>query len=155
LDVELENGVTSVREVIRHPGATGILAQLPDGRFVLVEQYRKPAEKRLLEIVAGTLEPGEAPEACARREVREETGYDVASLKLLGRIFLAPGYSDECLHLFWARLAAVPGAAGPDEDERVEVRVLSEAELEAAMDAGGIEDAKTLAAWCLWRRRKT
>ena len=74
IDVEVEPGVESVREVVRHPGAVVLLPQLPDGRFVLVRQFRKAIEEEILEAVAGTLDPGEDPLNCAGRELAEETG---------------------------------------------------------------------------------
>jgi ADP-ribose pyrophosphatase len=153
LQVELDGGRESVREVVRHPGAAVVLGKLPDGRFVLVRQFRKPLETELLEAVAGTLHPGESPEACARREVAEETGHAAETLYDLGVIFSAPGYTDERLHVFGARLNEASDGPDPDEDEDVEVVYLAEAEVEARIADGRIGDAKTLAAWLLYRCR--
>jgi ADP-ribose pyrophosphatase len=152
LDVELECGKRAVREIVKHPGATAILAQLPDERFVLVKQYRKAVESELLEVVAGILDPGEDPETCARRELKEETGYDAASLQSLGVIYPAPGYSEEVLHMFFAELAPERGPMRPDDDERLEVVWMSAETLESMIAAGEIRDGKTLAAWALYRR---
>ena len=151
LDVELDSGRQSVREIVRHGGAAVVLAQRPDGRFVLVRQYRKPVERVLTEAVAGTLEEGEDPRDCARRELEEETGYTAASLTDLGQVYPAPGYTDEVLFLYYARLNPEPGAGAPEEDEVIEVVVLTETELEAMIRRGEIRDAKTLAAWLLYR----
>jgi len=152
LDVELENGRTAHREIVRHAAAVAVLARRPDGRFVLVRQFRKAAERVLLEVVAGGLEPGETPEACARRELREETGYGTVRIAPLGSIFLSPGYCDEVLHLFFAEVEATPAAPEPDDDERLEPVLLEEAELQAAAAPGGsIEDSKTLAVWARYR----
>ncbi len=152
LTVELENGRTAHREIVHHGGATAILVRRADGLFVLVRQFRKAVEQILLEAVAGGLEPGEAPEDCARREVREETGYLVTRIQSLGRIFLSPGYCDEALHLFYAETGNLPSDPDPDEDEKVEAVLLSADELAAAMAPGGeIEDAKTLALWSRFR----
>jgi ADP-ribose pyrophosphatase len=150
--VEMENGRQAHREIVRHAAAVAVLARRPDGRFVLVRQFRKAAERVLLEVVAGGIEPGEAPEACARRELREETGYGVIRIASLGSIFLSPGYCDEVLHLFFAEVEAVPLALSPDEDERLEPVLLDAAELRAALaPGGGIEDSKTLALWARYR----
>ncbi len=153
LDVELECGRRAVREIIKHPGATVVLAQLPDERFVLVRQYRKAVELELLEAVAGTLDPGEDPDTCAHRELEEETGYRAASMEKLGVMYPAPGYSEEVLHVYFAKLSPERGAMRPDDDERLEVELLTADALEAMMDAGDMRDAKTLAAWALYRRR--
>ncbi|MEI6807263.1 MAG: NUDIX hydrolase [bacterium] len=152
LDVELENGVRTVREVVRHSGAVGVLAQLPDSSFVLVRQFRKPLECELIEIVAGGMEPGELPEDCAVRETREETGYETASVEKLGVVALAPGYSSEQLHLFYAKLAQA-GDVCPDPDEYVQVVRLMEAEIDGMIGRNEIKDAKTVAAWYLWKAR--
>ena len=155
LDIETEAGVRSVREIVRHPGAVAILGETPDGRFVLVRQFRKAIEQTLLEAVAGTLEPGEEPDRAAARELREETGYEAAELRKLGVICLAPGYSDERLHVYYARLAPGPAAQSPDEDEVMERVYLTREEMEASIRAGEIGDAKTLAAWMLLRALAT
>ncbi len=155
LTVDMGDGTTARREVVRHPGATAILAELPDGRFVLVEQYRCAVGRRMMEVVAGCLEPGEEPAACARREVEEETGYRASELIALGRIFASPGYACECLHLFYARLAAEPGRQALDEDERVRPLFLTAPQVEALIAEGAIQDAKTLSCWLLDRMRRT
>ncbi len=154
LDVELDGGRRTVREIIKHPGAVVILAQLPDKRFVLVRQYRKAVETALLEVVAGTLEPGEDPEACARRELEEETGYHAAAIQKLGVIYPSPGYSDEAMHVYFAALAPEQGALRTDDDERLEVELLTADELDAMAAQGEMRDAKTLATWALYGRRK-
>lgn len=151
MEVELEDGVRSVREVVRHPGAAVILAQLPDGQFVFVRQYRKAVDQVLLEAVAGTLDPDEAPEVCARRELTEETGYTAETLKPLGTLYPAPGYSEEVLHVFLATLAPQRGAMAPDDDERITIQTFTREALEHMVANGALRDAKTLAAWMLYR----
>ena len=153
LEVELDNGRRARREIVRHPGAVAIWARAPDGRFVFVRQFRKAIEQELLEIVAGTLEIGETPEVCARREIREETGYAVKTLAPLGCIFTAPGFCTEHIFLFYAELAK-PGPADPDPDERLDVVLLDEAAWKAMMSRGAVQDAKTWAAWALVQARK-
>ncbi len=151
VDVELDSGKRSVREVVCHPGAAVILARHPDGRFVFVRQYRKAAEQVLLEVVAGTLSPGEDPDACAARELREETGYAAAEMRKLGVAYPCPGYSEELLHFYYARLEPQAGACAPDEDEHLETVLLTAAEIERLIAAGALRDAKSLAAWTLYR----
>jgi ADP-ribose pyrophosphatase len=152
VDVELPGGRRSTREVVRHPGAVAAVVQRPDGRFVFVRQYRKAVEAETLELVAGTLHAGEDPRACAVREIAEETGYAVETLRDLGWIYLAPGYSDEKLHLFYARVAAAPGGTAPDDDEDVAAEVLTASDVEDRLRRGALHDAKTMAGWLAWRR---
>ncbi|HOO89165.1 MAG TPA: NUDIX hydrolase, partial [Synergistales bacterium] len=147
VSVALEKGKKSVREVVRHPGAAAALCRTVDGRFVFVKQFRKAVEKQVLEIVAGTLEPGENPSACARREVREETGYRVSALKKLGVVYPSPGYSDERLHVYLADLRKTRGETDHDHDERIKTVHISRAGVEKKIASGSISDAKTLAAW--------
>ena len=153
LDVALPGGGQSIREVVRHPGAVVVLGRLADGSFVLVRQFRKAVEQTLLEAVAGTMDPGESPDACARRELQEETGYTCGPLQTLGEIFPAPGYTEENLHLYFADLQDAPGATSPDEDEHVEVVRLTGDAIAAMIDDGQIRDAKTLAIWLLYERK--
>lgn len=154
LEVELDGGRRARREVVSHPGAVAVWSRLPDGRCVFVRQFRKAIEGELLEVVAGTLEPGEAPDACAAREVREETGYDVKSLAPLGFIYSAPGFCVERLHVFFAELAETGRPAAPDPDEALEVVRLTRDEWRALVARGEVRDAKTLAAWALLQARK-
>ena len=123
--MELEPGRRASREIVRHPGAIGALARIPDGRFVLVRQFRKPIERDVLEIIAGRKNPGESPEDCATREIREETGHEVVSLHSLGPIYPSPGYVDELIHLFYAELSEATAAQDGDPDERIMVEYLS------------------------------
>lgn len=151
LDVELEDGRRATREIARHAAAVGVLARLPDGRFVWVRQYRKAVEEPVIEICAGLVEPGETPEAAARRELMEETGHRARRLEPLARLFTSPGFTDERVDLFRADCDPVPAAARPDADERVERLVLSREEIETGIRDGRIRDAKSVAAWFLGR----
>jgi ADP-ribose pyrophosphatase len=153
IHISLADGTRSVRDVIRHSGAVGVLAEQPDGRFVFVRQYRKAQERVLLEIVAGTLKRGEDPRLCAGRELEEETGWRAGELISLGPVLPSPGYVDERIELFYARLAGEAGAQALDPDERVEPVALTRAEVEAAIDAGTLCDAKSIAAWHLYLRK--
>jgi ADP-ribose pyrophosphatase len=152
-EVEVDDGKRTQREIIRHSGAIAAIATLPDGKMVLVRQYRKPVECEVLEIVAGCLDKGEAPEDCAEREIKEETGYDITSLSKLCTLWPSPGYTDETLHLFHAELAPSPGRPRPDDDERLEVVVMESDELGAMIERHEIMDGKTLLAWTMWKQK--
>ncbi len=142
-EVELPNGHRTYRDTVRHPGAVAIVPVLPDGRVVMVRQYRYAAGKELLEIPAGTLEPGEPPLECARRELIEETGYEAGEMEALLCCYMAPGYSSEVVHLYLAGgLREVGGESEPDEELAVEKLDLGAAR--ELIKANVIEDAKTI-----------
>jgi len=152
LDVELENGSSSQREIVRHNGAIGAVCRMSDGRFLFVRQFRKAIEDYCFEIVAGTLEAGEDVRDCALREIREETGYGVRDLLRLGRIAPSPGYSDEYIHIFYAELEPNAGGQSLDDGEHVYLLPIERAEFERMVAEGEVVDAKTLAAWLLFER---
>ncbi len=155
VEIELPGGRRSVREIVRHRGAAVVLGERPDGRWVLIYQYRRAVEETLLEVVAGCLEEGESAEVCARREMEEESGYGVLSIEKFGELLPCPGYSEERLHLFHARLTQAPGGQSPDFDENLVVTVMTADEIDAAIDSGRMTDAKSIAAWLLWRRKRS
>ncbi len=150
LEVALTDGRRARREVIRHPGAVAVLARAPDGRYVFVRQFRKAVERELLEIVAGTLEPSEEPEACARREIREETGFEAGRIVKMGEAFAVPGYSSERIVFFYAELQP-GGAADPDPDEQLDLVLLDEREVQALIANAQLYDMKTWAAWAMFQ----
>ncbi len=154
LTVELPDGKIATREIVQHRGAVGLWVINDMGNYIFVKQYRKAIEKSLLEIVAGTLEIGESPAKCAERELLEETGYKAEHLLLLGRIFSAPGFCSEVLHLFFAKIENTSLLNQKlDADERIELCVLAPADFEAMIKRGEIEDAKTLSAFTLAKVR--
>jgi len=118
--VLLPDGRTTTREVVEYSGAVAVVALTGEMEVVMVRQYRHPAGRELVEIPAGKIEEGENPEACARRELEEETGYTAASWQCLGRFYSTPGFSSELMHLYLARGLLSHGQT-PDEDEFVEV----------------------------------
>ena len=130
-------------ETIVHPGAVAILAVTADGRVILERQYRHSVNRFLYEVPAGTLEPGEEPADCASRELLEETGYRAISLKKLGAIFTAPGYSSEVLHLFTARAVRV-GGQRLEDDEAISVSLHDPKETLKLVMASGFSDAKSM-----------
>jgi ADP-ribose pyrophosphatase len=151
-EVELPNGQHSKREIVRHPGAVAVVAFDPEGKVLLVRQYRTAAGKVLLEIPAGTLNPDEPPLDCAVRELQEETGYKPGKVESLGGIYTAPGYTTEFIHLFLAtdlsesRLQA-------DDDEFIEVVRLPLSEALGLIEQGEIVDAKTTSGLLLASRK--
>ncbi len=145
VDVSLPNGRTSSREVIRHPGATAIIALDGKGRILLVRQYRVALERVTREIPAGKLDLGEDCEACARRELSEETGYTAGTMRYLIPISSAVGYSDEIVHLFMAT-DLIPGEAHPDDGEFINVEWVDLGEFIDEVLDGKVEDSKTIIA---------
>jgi ADP-ribose pyrophosphatase len=142
--VTLPNGAVKDREIVRHPGAAAMVPLLDDGRVVLIKQYRHAVGEFVWEIPAGTLEPDEAPVACARRELVEETGYEAAKFEKLTEILPAPGYTDEHIHIFLATgLTAVDQRLEDDEVLELQPTVLDSAL--AMVTQGEIRDAKTIA----------
>lgn len=143
-EVELPNGRTSKRELVKHPGAVAILPLTDDKKIVMVEQFRKPLEKTIVEIPAGKLEKGEEPADTARRELEEETGYACEQLEWLISFYTSPGFADEIVHLYVAKgLFKKEGAAGLDEDEFVNVVELTLDEAIQYVKEQKIYDAKT------------
>jgi ADP-ribose pyrophosphatase len=142
--VALPTGAQVGREIVLHPGAVVMVPVDQAGRVILVRQYRRAADRELLELPAGTLQPGEAPEAAVARELAEEVGRKAGRIERLGAFYAAPGYSSELLHCFLCRELDEVTAA-PDEDEAIEIVPVSIPELFARVWRGEIEDAKTLA----------
>ena len=144
-DVTLPSGVRTTLDVIKHPGASCILPVFDDGSIVLIRQFRHCADGWLWEAPAGTLNPGETPEACAWREVVEEAGLQPGRLEHVGFVFTAPGFTDEKIHLWLARDCR-PAPSNHDEDEVItEVKHFSAAEVDGLLRDGGLCDAKTMA----------
>lgn len=137
------HGRQVVREVIRHPGAVVLVPLLEDGRVVLIENHRSTVGETLLELPAGTMEPGEPPEQTAARELKEETGYQAAKIEKIHEFYSCPGICDELMHLYLARELT----AGPPEreaTEQIENRIVTRQEITALIADGAIRDAKTL-----------
>jgi ADP-ribose pyrophosphatase len=141
--VELPNGGTAKREVVRHPGAVAMVPLLTTGEVLLVRQYRVAAAQVLLEIPAGTLNPGEDPHTAATRELQEETGYRPGNLVRLGGEFTAPGYTTEFIHLYLATELS-ESTLDKDEDEFIEVVRMPLTEAIERIRHGEIQDGKTI-----------
>jgi ADP-ribose pyrophosphatase len=152
-EVRLAGGAVHRREIVEHRGAVCIVALDEQERVLLVRQHRAPAGRDLLELPAGTLEPGEQPEPCARRELAEETGYRPGQLERLFGFYSAPGFCTEYLHLFLATdLQAEQRPA--DEDELIAVERVPIRDAVAAAARGEYEDAKTLVGLLAYAARR-
>ena len=151
-EVVLDNGRRATREVLEHPGAVAMLAW--DGeRLALVRQWRHAAGRALLEVPAGTLDPGEEPATTAARELAEETELEADAWEQGPAFFTAPGFCTEYLTVFLATgLHPASDVQHPD-DEDLEVVRMTLAEALAGIDGGQIEDAKSIAA-ILWLARR-
>ncbi len=146
-EVRYPDGHTAVREVVEHPGGAVVVPVLADRSVLLIRQYRHPADGYVFELPAGKLEKGEPPEACARRELEEETGYTAPALIHLTSMFTTPGFCDEVLHIYLAE-QCVPAAGGQDLDPGESLLTVHPAtmnEVLGMIDRQEIRDGKTLA----------
>lgn len=148
----LPNKVEGEMECIRHPGGALIVPFNSDGQLMLLRQYRFSVQRRILEFPAGTVELGEDPSRTAEREVQEETGFQASNLKKIGEILLAPGYSDEIIYIFLATgLEKMEVPLAQDDDEDIEVLLMSPEQVADAIASGELTDAKSIAAYAMVR----
>ena len=151
--VRLPDGSLATREHIVHPGAVLIVPVLPDGRLVVERQFRYPLDRVFIEFPAGKLDPGESALATARRELREEAGYEATRFTPLGTIHTLISYTNERIDLFVAEGLTHVGAA-LDDGEFLDIVTMTLDEMLDALDRGEITDAKTVAALLLHARRR-
>ena len=151
-NITLPNGVTLEMEIIRHPGAAAIVPVTKDGLVLLLQQYRHAVGGFIWEIPAGTLEPGEDAQRCARRELIEETGYCAGSFDKLTELTPLPAYSDERIHIYLAT-DLVPSTQRLNDDEIISVHPFGFNEALDMIARGEIQDAKTIAGLHLAARR--
>ena len=138
-------GGTSYREIIEHKGGAVIAALTEDNKLVMVRQYRKPADKVMLEVPAGKIDPGEKPLDAAVRELKEETGYTAAKVEFLTQFYPSVGYSEEVLYLYLCT-GLTPGETNFDENEAIDIEEVELDRLFKMAMSGEIDDAKTLIA---------
>ena len=148
--VLLPNGGTTDLEMVRHPGAAAIVPFVSEEEILMVRQFRYAAQGFILEVPAGTLHDGEAPEICARREVEEEVGHRAGRLIKIGSIFTTPGFTDEVIHLFVACDLA-PVSQKLDADEVLTVERLPFRRALELVRTGEIVDSKSICALMLAR----
>jgi len=146
--VTLPNGYRMELEVVRHPGAAAIVPLHEDGTITLIHQFRHAGGGMMVEVPAGKLDDGEAPELCAHRELREEVGLEAGSLQRIGVIHTTPGFTDERIFLFLATQLKDVGAA-PEESEYLKPWRMPLAEALQMVVEGDITDAKTICALML------
>lgn len=148
--VRVPSGHVTQLDIVEHVGAVTVVPVDDEGQIWFVRQYRHAAGKELLELPAGTLEPGEEPEYCAGREIREEIGMRAGRLRKLGEFFLAPGYSTEFMHMYLAT-GLVPDPLPGDHDEFLSIERVPLAQVDNLVRSGAIQDGKTLAGIYLLR----
>jgi len=146
-EVRFPDGTTGSLEMVRHPGASAVVPMLSDAagedpQLLLIRQYRYAAEGFLYEIPAGRLERGEAPEHCARRELREETGCAAERCDHLFTMYTTPGFTDEKIHVYLAT-GITRGTSAREGDEFIETETVPMTRALAMIERGEIADAKT------------
>ena len=150
--VSLPNGETTTREIAVHPEVIAVLPITDDGRLVLVRQFRKAAERVLLELPAGGVDPGESSEEAVRREMEEETGYRVGSLKLLSSFYTSPGYTTELMHLYEA--TDLEAGEPTEETDQIEVVLMTLDEALQRIGSDEVADAKTILGLLMYARER-
>lgn len=150
-EVHLPNGRVRPFEMVKHPGAVVIVPFLSNDTVILLRQFRPVIRKFLYEFPAGTLETGERPLACARRELQEETGYAAKRITKLGYIYPVPGYSTEKLILYKAE-GLTPVNVSCEDDEVIKVKTFTREQILKLFHSGKLVDAKTICclALCGW-----
>lgn len=149
----LPNGYKVKVELIRHPGASLVVAFITQAKILLLKQFRPVINAYLYELPAGTRKEGETLLTCARREIVEETGYSAGKLSALGEIYPVPGYSTEKITIFKAELLKKHHAAlQAEKDEVIEVRMVTKQQVRHLFKTKKIIDAKTICAlaFCGW-----
>jgi ADP-ribose pyrophosphatase len=140
----MPSGRETTREIVEHGDCVAIIAIDDEDNVLLVNQFRKPVEKKLLEIPAGGIEPGEEPVDCVRRELREETGFLPQRVERLGGFYSAPGYCTEYLHLYLAT-ELVPSPLQAEDSESIRLVRVRLSEVPGLITSGSICDAKSIA----------
>jgi ADP-ribose pyrophosphatase len=143
--VHVKDNKTSYREIVEHNGGVALAAVTPEGKMVMVRQYRKAAEKAVLEVPAGKIEKEEDHRITAERELKEETGYSAGRVEFITSFYSSIGYSTEVIYLYFAT-DLTPGDTDFDDNESIEILEYDLKELKDMVLHGEIEDAKTIAA---------
>ena len=146
--VRFPDGSAGQLEMLRHPGASAVVPFLDDPRasdprVLLIRQFRHAADGFIWEVPAGRLDAGESPEACARRELEEETGRRARSVERLTTIYTTPGFTDERIHLFLAH-GLEAGSERREADEFMELHELAWSAVMELVRTGAVQDGKTL-----------
>lgn len=144
-EVELINGQKASRVYTKHPGASAVVPLTKEGKIIFVEQYRYPVGKITLEIPAGKLKPKQSPLACAKAELKEETGFSAGKWQKMLAFYPSTAFSTEILHIFFAK-DLKKGSQHLDEDEFVNTKELTLARSLEYIKKGKIKDSKTIIA---------
>lgn len=151
--VELCNKNIAEREIVRHKGGVGVIPITEDNEIIMVRQFRKAFNEELLEIPAGKIEQEEAPEICAVRELKEETGFSADKISFMNVMYPSPGYTDEKIYIYKAE-GLNEGELSLDEDEFLNVEKYSLKQAAEMVKSGIIKDAKTTIAIMLLLNEK-
>ena len=143
-EIRMPDGSTATREIIEHSDAVAVVPIDRQGNILLVKQYRRAAGKELLEIPAGSVEPGEKPEETAKRELQEEIGYLPNKIVSMGGFYASPGYNTEYLHLYMAT-DLVPAKLHTEDTDSIEVVPVPVKSITDYIKSGKIRDAKSIA----------
>ena len=137
------SGLTVTREIVAHPGSVVVLPVFPDGRLLLIRQYRHAARQFLWELVAGHKEPNESFEEGAHRELLEEAGYSAQRVRKILEVYPSPGLLSEKMEIYLAE-GLKKGVARPEDDEKITTRILTLKEVERWIREGKIRDSKSV-----------
>ena len=143
--VHVRDNKTSYREIVEHNGGVALAAVTKEGKMVMVRQYRKAADKAILEVPAGKIEKDEDHRLTAERELQEETGYTAGKMEYITSFYSSIGYSTEVIYLYFAS-DLTPGDTNFDDNEAIDILEYSLPELRRMIFTGEIEDAKTICA---------
>jgi len=149
--IRLPNDYLATFEMIKHPGAALVIPFLSKDRIIMLRQLRPVINSYIYELPAGTLDNGESPLACARREIIEETGFSARKFTLLGKIYPVPGYSTERITIFRAD-GLKKGSRVAERDEVIGLKIFTRKQIKTLFKKGRIVDAKTISAlaFCGW-----
>lgn len=154
-EVKLPDGTTSTRDWIKHPGASAVVPIFEDGSVMLLKQYRYPPRRIFIEVPAGKLDPGESPEATAKRELSEESGLIFNKLVKTGEFYPAIGYADEVIHIYVAWGLSQQNRKADDDEFLLNYRIPFSEALKM-IESGEISDGKTICSltktWFWWRK---
>jgi ADP-ribose pyrophosphatase len=151
--VDLPNKKYANREIVEHPNAVSIIAKTDDGNYVFVRQYRKAIESDLLELPAGKIERNEDIDMAAHRELKEETGYVANQMDYLGSMYPSPWLSDQIIYVYFASELTLK-ERDLDEDEYIDVEVLSKEEVEKYLVNNELFDGKTMTSLLYYKNLK-
>jgi ADP-ribose pyrophosphatase len=144
-------GVTATRDMIAHPGSVVVMPVQDDGKIVLIRQYRYAARQYLWELVAGRIDAGENAKQAAKRELIEETGLRAKKIRVFLEFWPSPGFLEEKMFVLLAE-GITQGEAEPEEDEKIDAKAFTRAEIEQMLRSGALHDGKTISSLLYYLR---